>query len=151
MICFVNVRAKRQRIAVSLVLVFLLCFSLQAQTSDESFRLIVTKVRNELVTVHVPPSELSPTPVKVDGFRIWAESKKKKFELTGFVPTPMSEDECRKLFKLDSCKMQLLGRPEVGKAYDATRISSAALCLFDPKEKATKSGCYQIEAEETKK
>jgi len=89
----------------------------------------------------------------VDGFRIWAENKKRKFELTGFIPEPMSEEECTKLFKLDSCKMQSLGRPEVGKEYDAIRLPSTKgiLCLSETKQKVAKSDCYQIEMEEAKK
>jgi hypothetical protein len=65
----------------------------------------------------------------------------------------MSEEECTKLFKLDSCKMQSLGRPEVGKEYDAIRLPSTKniLCLSEPKEKVAKSDCFQIEMEEAKK
>jgi hypothetical protein len=130
--------------------------TLWGQTSNESFRLIVTKVKKELVTIHVPPSAHSASTMKVDGFRIWAENKKSKFELTGFIPEPMSQEECTRLFKLDSCKAESLGRPEVGKEYDTIRLPSTKniLCLSEPKEpkeKVAKSDCYQIEMEEAKK
>jgi hypothetical protein len=145
------------KLALTGVFFSLLLASVQGQGRKESFRVVVTKVRSEVVALHVPAS--APASVrssehpKLDGFRIWAATKTSTFELTGFDREPMSDDECAKYFSKDTCKMQTIGRPEVGKEYDATRSGRSAdlLCLFDPKAKVATGDCYQIEAEETKK
>lgn len=138
----------------SLLRTFLLCLlvatSLEGQSRKEAFKLVISKVRGETVALHVPHSSEN---TKVDGFRIWAESKTARFELTGSIREPMSQDECKKYFNAETCKMETIGRPEVGKEYDATRIGSNKnmLCLFDPKRKVAASDCYRIESEEAKK
>jgi hypothetical protein len=130
---------------------------LRGQTGRESFSIVVKKVRSEPITLRVPasaPSSVrSAKPTQVDGFRIWAETKTSRFELTGFIHEPMTEDECKKYFNQETCKIQSIGRPEVGKQYDATRSGSAMdlLCLLDPRGKTPAGDCYQIELEEAKK
>lgn len=150
-------RTQGHRRLTILLLILLATVSLQGQDKKDPFRVVVTKVRSELVTLHVPASApasmRSAEPVKIDGFRIWAESKRSKFEVTGFVRETMSQDECKKYFSGETCKMKTIGRPEIGKEYDATRIGRDMdiLCLFDPKAKVATGDCYQIEAEEAKK
>jgi hypothetical protein len=123
---------------------------LRGQARTETFKLVISKVRSETVALHVPHSSEK---IKVDGFRIWAESKTARFELAGSIREPMSQDECKKSFNEETCKMETIGRPEVGKEYGATRTGSDKnmLCLFDPRKKAGASDCYQIELEEAKK
>jgi len=89
--------------------------------------------------------------IKVDGFRIWAESKTARFELIGSIREPMSQDECKKYFNAETCKMETIGRPEVGKEYEATRSGTNYLCLSDSKAKVPTGDCYQLEVEESKK